>query len=204
MGEKTYLRETRRCLSSSFLENQGICVPIIAVIRSAGRTQRSGDLGNHVAKDILGERDTIRAVGGIGMVKAQRAMRSVLARNDVTAHGSGARFYYRGGTRFDTLLRRRGFALAYGAFAVPEAICFSLLVRFVLEDHNGEVAVASRIVTVAAGLGEVLQVDLDSGCADAIAVMLAERGAGGFVAVMTMMFEYAQYEILYTWSISPS
>ena len=166
--------------------NQGMRVPIIAVIRSGGRTQRPGDLGSHVAKDILGEGDKIRAVGGIRVAKVQCAMGRVLARDNMAAHGSGARFDYGGGTRPGTLLGRKAFALDHRAFTVPEAIWLSGLVHVVFEDHSREVAVAVRILTVIASkIGEVLHVDLDGGCADAIAVILVEPGAGGFVAVVT-------------------
>ena len=161
-------------------------VPIIAIIRSAGRTQRPRDLGSHVAKDILREGDKIRAVGGIGVTKVQRAMGRILARNNMAAHRSGARFDHESGTRFGTLLGRRAFALDHRAFTVPEAIWLSGLVHVVFKDHSGELAVAVRILTVVASkIGEVLHVDLDGGCADAIAVVLVEPGTGGFVAVVT-------------------
>ena len=161
-------------------------VPIVAIIRSGGRTQRPGDLGSHVAKDILGERDKIRAVGGIGMAKVQRAMGSVLARDVTTAHSGGASFDHSGGTRFGTLLKRRAFPLDHRASAGPETVWLPGLVHVVFEDHSGEVAVGVSIPTVVASkVGEVLHVDLDGGCADVIAVTLVEPGAGGFVAVVT-------------------
>ena len=61
-------------------------------------------------------------MGNIGLEKVQRAMGSVLARDDVTAHGSGAIFNHGGGTRSGTLSRRRGFALDYRAFVIRETI----------------------------------------------------------------------------------
>ena len=59
----------------------------------------------------------------------------------MAAHGSEARFGQGGKTRFGTLLRRRGFTLDCGAFAVLKNIYLSSLVRVVFEDHSGEVAV---------------------------------------------------------------
>lgn len=120
------------------------------------------------------------------MTKLQRTMGSVLARDDLTAHSSGARFYNSGGTGFDSRLRSGAFPLDQRAPTVLEAIRLPGLIHVAFEDHSGEVAVAFRIPgVVARKIGEVLHVDLYGGCADTMAVILVEPGAGGFVAVVT-------------------
>ena len=49
------------CLPRPTLD-QGLRVPVIAVISNGGGAERPGGLCTHIAKNALGERDKIRAV----------------------------------------------------------------------------------------------------------------------------------------------
>lgn len=158
------------------ISDQSMRVPFIAIVPSCGRAQRPRSLSSHVAKDALGERDEVRAVRRIGLAKLQCAIGCVLARDDLTAHG--------GGTGFDHPPRS---PLGHRTPVVPETIRLSSLIHVLFEDQSGEAATVVGIPSVIAGkIGGVLHVDLDSGRADAIAVVLVEPGAGWcvvFVAV---------------------
>lgn len=112
----------------------------------------------------------------IGLAKLQRAVGCVLARDDLTAQG--------GGTRFDHPLRS---PLGHRASAVPETLRLSSLIHILFEDQSGEaVTVVGNPSVISSKIGEVLHADLNRGRADAIAVVLAEPGAGWCVAFVAV------------------